>query len=214
MTTPPATAAGKLIVLEGIDGTGKTTLAARLVAALRASGVDAIETREPWTSRHGQELKRLLAQPERTSTKEQELKLFHADRVEHVASVVRPALARGAWVVQDRTFWSTAAYQGAEGAAGPGPSAPEIVRRSLAIAPKPDVTLLLRLSPERALERIARHRATTSSFERLEDLRAVERAYLRLAAKEPTIVEVDADRPLEEVAADVLRIVRERLGRP
>src|SRR5258706_148059 len=103
MTTPPAASAGKLIVLEWIDGTGKTTLAARLHAALRASGVEAVGTREPWTSRHGQELTRLLAQPERTSTKEQELKLFHADRAEHVAQVVRPALARGAWVVQDRT---------------------------------------------------------------------------------------------------------------
>src|SRR5262244_2741807 len=135
-----------LIVFEGIDGTGKTTLVQRLAGRLRAAGLDVVETREPWTSRHGMELARLLAQEERTSTRAQELALFHADRAEHVAQVVRPALARGAWVVQDRTFWSTAAYQGrprAE-AESAGPLALDaIVEKSLTIAPKPDLTLLL-----------------------------------------------------------------------
>jgi dTMP kinase len=204
MATP-----GKLIVFEGIDGTGKTTLAARLAGRLRAGGLEVVETREPWTSRHGDELRRLLAAKERTSTREQELLLFEQDRADHVRQLVAPALARGAWVVQDRTFWSTAAYQAT--AATP---AAAIVARNRKFAPLPDLTLLLLLEPGRALERIARGRAATSSFERLEDLRAVDRVYRELAAREGSLVTVDADRPLETVAADVERICRERLGRP
>ena len=199
----------RLIVLEGIDGTGKTTLAARLAERLRAGGLDVVETREPWTSAAGRRLRELLARPDRRTSGAEELALFHSDRCEHVAQVVRPALARGAWVVQDRTFWSTAAYQGARGV----PVA-EILARSLAIAPLPDLTILLTLAPERALERIARSRPGASSFERLEDLRAVARVYAELAAGERSIVAIDADRPLDEVAVAVVDACRARLGEP
>jgi dTMP kinase len=212
-----------LIVFEGIDGTGKSTLAARLAAKLRASGVDVVETREPWTSAAGLELKRLLAQKERTTTPEQELDLFQRDRAEHVERVVKPALARGAWVVQDRTFWSTAAYQGREALrASSGrearrsaePTAAQIVERSLAVAPKPDLTLLLTLDPQAALARITRNRGSTSSFEKLDDLRAVAAVYEQLAAREPSIVKVAADAPLETVEAAVVAACRARCGRP
>lgn len=201
--------AGRLIVFEGIDGTGKTTLAARLATRLRAAGLEVIETREPWSSPHGDELRRLLAATDRTWSRDHELDLFEKDRAAHVAAVVAPALKRGAWVVQDRTFWSTAAYQAS--AAFP-PAA--IVARSRKFAPLPDLTLLLTIEPEQALERIGRSRAATSSFERLESLRSVDRIYRELATGESTIVTIDAARPLESVAADVERICRERLGRP
>ena len=206
-----------LIVFEGIDGTGKTTLARRLSLALRAGGLEVVETREPWTSRHGKELARLLARKERTSTREQELELFHADRAEHVAQVVRPALARGAWVVQDRTFWSTAAYQGrprADASDASPLTLEAIVARSLAIAPKPDLTLLLRLAPEQALARIAKGRAATTSFEKLVTLQAVDCNYRHLARGEKSIVEIDADRPVDEVWQEVERTCRERVGKP
>jgi dTMP kinase len=201
--------AGRLIVFEGIDGTGKTTLAARLAGRLRAAGLQVVETREPWSSPHGEELKRLLSASDRTWSRERELELFEKDRAAHVAAVVAPALERGAWVVQDRTFWSTAAYQAS--AAFPPAT---IVARSRKFAPLPDLTLLLTLEPERALERIGRARASPSSFERLENLRAVDRVYRELAAGEATLAAIDAGRPLEAVAADVERICRERLGRP
>jgi dTMP kinase len=168
-----------------------------------------VETREPWTSRHGDELRRVLAAKERTTTREQELELFEKDREVHVRQLVAPALARGAWVVQDRTFWSTAAYQ-----ATVAIPAATIVARSRKFAPLPGLTLLLMLEPARALERIAKSRAAASSFEKLENLRAVDRVYRELAAREASIAPVDADRALDEVAADVERICRERLGRP
>lgn len=200
---------GRLIVVEGIDGTGKTTLCARLAAALRAAGHEVVETREPWTSPAGRRLRELLAAPERTTSGEEELELFHADRAEHVAQVVNPALARGAWVVQDRSWHSTAAYQGARGVA---PA--EIAARSKAIVPPPDVVVLLVLAPERALERITASRGATSSFERLDDLRAVARRYQEIAASEPGIVTLDADRPLPDVERDLLAAVRTRTGAP
>jgi dTMP kinase len=200
---------GRLIVFEGIDGTGKTTLAARLAGRLRAAGLEVVETREPWSSPHGDELRRLLARKERTSTRARELELFEKDRAAHVAAVVAPALERGAWVVQDRTFWSTAAYQASQETP---PAA--IVARSRQFAPLPDLTLLLAIAPERALERIGRARAAASSFERLENLRTVAQVYRELAAAEATIVTLDAGRPLESVAAEVERVCRERLGRP
>ncbi|MSR47243.1 MAG: dTMP kinase [Planctomycetes bacterium] len=200
---------GRLIVLEGIDGTGKTTLCARLASALRAAGRVVVETREPWTSPAGQELRRVLAARERTTSGAEELELFHADRAAHVTAVVEPALARGDWVVQDRTYWSTAAYQGARGL----PIA-EILARSCAIAPTPDLTVLLELSPEQALARINASRAATSSFEKLEDLRAVARVYDELARAEPSIARLAADRPLEQVARELLALCRKRLGAP
>src|SRR5262249_33206338 len=158
-----------------------------LAEALRAAGVDVVETREPTRSAAGERLREIFSRAERTSTAEEELELFEADRREHVATLVEPALKRGAWVVQDRTFWSTAAYQGARGL-----DPDEIVRRSLVFARKPDLTLLLLLSPEEALARIARSRARPTSFERRDDLAQVDRVYRRLAAREPTIVSIEA----------------------
>ncbi|MBM4015568.1 MAG: dTMP kinase [Planctomycetes bacterium] len=209
METPATATRGRLIVLEGIDGTGKTTLSARLAAALRDAGRRVVETREPWTSPAGQELRRVLAAKERTTTGTQELELFHADRAAHVAAVVAPALARGDWVVQDRTFWSTAAYQGARGI-----DVAAILARSAAIAPMPDLTVLLQLSPEAALERIAANRAGTSSFEKLGDLRAVAKVYGELAAAHPEFERIDAAAPLEQVTRELFAACRRRLGAP
>jgi dTMP kinase len=200
---------GRLIVLEGIDGTGKTTLSARLAAALRAASRRVVETREPWTSPAGLELRRVLAAKERATTGEEELELFHADRAAHVAAVVAPALARGDFVVQDRTFWSTAAYQGARGL-----DVAAILARSAAIAPMPDLTVLLELPPESALQRIAASRSAASSFEKLDDLRAVAKVYGELAAAHPEFVRLDASRPLPEVERRLLAACRDRLGAP
>ncbi len=198
-----------LIVLEGIDGTGKTTLSRFLAEALRNAGQSVVETREPGDSAAGQELRRLLAQKDRSSTAAEELSLFEEDRREHVQRVVTPALSRGDWVVQDRTFYSTAAYQGARGL-----DPHEILRRNRALAPEPNLTLLLLLSPEKALERIHANRESASSFEKLENLREVDRIYRLLAQDSPSAWELDVDRPLEEVQSDVLRGCRERLGKP
>lgn len=198
-----------LIVFEGIDGSGKTTLAADLAARLRAAGHAVIETREPWTSPEGETLRRLLSQADRTTTPRQEFDLFHADRRLHVAQVVRPALARQEWVVQDRTFYSTAAYQGAVGL-----PVDEILRSSRQIAPEPDLVFLLDLEPEVALQRIERDRGSSTRFERLANLQRVRQLYRDLARRHRNFVMLDAEDPLEQLKGEVASLCSELVGAP
>jgi dTMP kinase len=198
-----------LIVLEGIDGAGKSTVARELASRLRDRGLDILETCEPTQSSAGLELRRLLAQSERTSTAEEELALFEADRAEHVQKLVRPALESGRWVLQDRTFYSTAAYQGARGM-----DVEEILRRSRQIAPEPDLTLWLELDPETGLERIRKGREALSSFERLEAMRGVDRIYRSLHEQIPTMVRIDARQPLARILLEAEVICQQQLPLP
>lgn len=102
---------GRFVVLEGGDGSGKSTQCARLVATLRERGLDVVATVEPGGTALGRELRRLLLDGAAPDARAEAL-LMAADRAEHVASVVRPALARGAWVVSDRHVPSSLVYQG------------------------------------------------------------------------------------------------------
>ena len=110
---------GRLLVLEGIDGCGKTTQMAHLAAWLPVSGLmpstaRLIQTREPGGTALGQALRELLLHPPEAAAPEAvaELLLYAADRAQHVAQVIRPALERGDWVLSDRFTGSTMAYQG------------------------------------------------------------------------------------------------------
>lgn len=107
-----ATQRGYLITIEGIDGAGKSTQVGRLAAALAERGYRAVSTREPGATPLGRELRRLLLETNLGLSPEGELLLFLTDRVEHLARVVRPALAAGAVVLCDRYSDSTIAYQG------------------------------------------------------------------------------------------------------
>lgn len=99
------------ITIEGIEGCGKSTQARRLESGLRAQGHDVVLTREPGGSNMTREIRRLLSDPNCRLEPRAELLLFLADRAQHVASVVRPALERGAVVICDRYSDSTVAYQ-------------------------------------------------------------------------------------------------------
>jgi dTMP kinase len=105
---------GSLIVLEGLDGSGKTTQVAALAGALRAAGHAVVTTREPTDGATGRRI-RAMAASGALVPPERELAWFMEDRREHVAQVIRPALAAGRMVVSDRYFLSTVAYQGARG---------------------------------------------------------------------------------------------------
>jgi dTMP kinase len=140
--------AGRLVVVEGIDGSGKSTLVRGLVEALEARGIDPVATKEPTDGPHGRRIRALAAAGERLPA-EEELALFEKDRAAHTVELVRPALEAGRWVVQDRGFHSTAAYQGARGL-----DRAWILRRSRALAPEPDVLLWLDLPVEAALARV------------------------------------------------------------
>lgn len=102
---------GRFVVLEGGDGSGKSTQCAALARALRRRGVEVVETREPGGTGLGTAVRALLLDGDEVDGRAEAL-LMAADRAQHVAEVVRPALARGAWVVSDRHVPSSLVYQG------------------------------------------------------------------------------------------------------
>jgi len=185
---------GRLIVVEGIDGSGKSTLVAGLAEALRARGVDAVATKEPTDGPHGRRIRALAAAGERLPP-EEELALFEKDRAAHTVELVRPALAAGRWVVQDRGFHSTAAYQGARGL-----DRDWILRRSGALAPEPDVLLWLDLPVEAALARVD-GRGDRDAFE--SQLEAVSAYFASMEGA----VRLDAAQPAEDLVQLALAVL-------
>lgn len=144
---------GRLLVLEGVEGAGKSTQAARLQRALESAGRDALLVREPGGTPLGERIRDLLLAGQGEMAPAAEALLFMASRAELVAHVLRPALERGAVVIADRFFLSTYAYQCG------GRALPEmVVRQANTLATGgliPDLTLLLRLPPDAGLARVA-----------------------------------------------------------
>ncbi len=143
---------GKFITLEGGEGVGKSTQAARLADALRAHGLEVVVTREPGGTAGAEAIRDLLmtGDADRWSARAEAL-LFAAARADHVEKVIRPALDRGAWVICDRFVDSTRAYQGGAG----GVSDDDILALHTVGSGglMPDRTLLMWLPPEEAASR-------------------------------------------------------------
>jgi dTMP kinase len=154
---------GVFITLEGIEGCGKTTQIKLLADALRSRGIPLLTTREPGGSPVGETIRRLLLSEDSTLCERAELLLYAAERAEHVARVIRPALERGEWVLCDRYGDATRAYQ-AFGRRLPR----DEVEQAHAIASgglEPDLTLYLRLPVETALERARARNGSDASGE-------------------------------------------------
>lgn len=187
---------GLFIVLEGIDGTGKSTQAGRLAEWLRGQGREVVVSREPTDGPWGRRL-RESATTGRLSPAE-ELDCFLKDRRQHVDEVIRPAVASGKVVVLDRYYFSSMAYQGSRGF-----DPMEIRRLNEAFAPPPDLLLILDLEVDRALERIGSRGDTANEFEKRGSLESCRRTFLGL--RDETFARViDANRTLDEVA-DAIR---------
>jgi dTMP kinase len=139
---------GFFIVLEGVDGAGKTTQARLLAEALEKRGYQAVLTREPSDGPIGAKIRDYLKGPARHLTAEEELALFMADRREHVETVIRPALEQGLVVISDRYYFSSAAYQGALGL-----DPTRILADHEPFAPTPDLVIFFHLPPAAALAR-------------------------------------------------------------
>jgi len=209
MESPPPP--GRLITLEGGDGAGKSTQVARLAERLRTAGVEVVETREPGGTPLGQEIRRLLVTPDGDPPVPlAELLLYLADRAQHVARVIAPALARGAWVVCDRFVDSTLAYQGA----GRGLDEPEVARlcRLATDGVWPDLTLWLALDPtEAARRRAGRGGADRIELEGIAFQKRLAVAFARLAGAEPDRWrKVAAEGDVETVATAVWQVVADR----
>lgn len=200
---------GLFITLEGGDGVGKSTQAAHLEEWLTARGRTVLRTREPGGTDAGVEIREIVLHHRGDIAPRAEALLYAADRAHHVATVVRPALARGEVVVQDRYIDSSVAYQGAGRVLDPQ----QIRDLSLWAAEGllPDLTILLDLDEDAARARLDTSR---TRYDRLEAERSdfharVRAAYLGLAAQEPErFLVVDASRSVEEIATEI----RERLA--
>ncbi|QCQ16703.1 dTMP kinase [Microbacterium sp. RG1] len=204
-----ATPSGLWITFEGGDGSGKTTQAGLLEQWLRESGRTVVRTREPGGTEVGVLVRDIVLHHRGEVAARAEALLYAADRAQHVETLVRPALARGEIVVQDRYLDSSVAYQGA----GRVLDAGEIRQLSLWATggALPDVTVLLDLDPASARSRLD---AADKPFDRLEAEKdefhtRVRAAFLDLAAGEPQrFLVIDATAGVEEIAA----VIRDRVA--
>ena len=190
---------GILIVIEGIDGAGKTTQAEMLLDSLREVGIDAVYFREPSDSRWGREIKEKAAVQDSLSP-EEELELFQEDRRENVEKNLKPALEKKQVVILDRYYFSTMAYQGARGID------PEWIRRNNeAFAVKPDLVFVLDVKPKSGLRRIEDRKRKDELFEQEEYLVKVRGIFKGLRGK--SFIHIDGSKAREEIKKEIEGIV-------
>lgn len=186
---------GVLLAFEGIDGSGKSTQAKRFVEWAKTTGLEVVSSREPTDGPWGKKIRE--ARFTARMSPEDELAAFIEDRKEHVETLIKPALARGALVVIDRYYYSTVAYQGARGL-----DPKMLLAKNRAFAPVPDMVVLVDLEPKAALERIASRGEGTDLFENLVALTKVREIFLSLV--DHHVAKIDGARPAEVVFGDVL----------
>ena len=213
MDAPIVKNPGRFITLEGGEGAGKSTQIQVIKDYLQFRGNDVVVTREPGGTSEGQEIRNLLVSGDKDKWSPlSETLLILADRAAHLERVIRPSLAEGKYVVCDRFFDSTKAYQGVAG--GLGLDVIHNLQQAVLGTTLPDVTLLLDIDPEKGLRR-AQERGGELRFESktLAYHRTLRNAFLDFAAQEPDrIFVIDADRDVEAVSADILAILDERLN--
>lgn len=195
------------LVFEGIDGAGKSSQVTALIQRLEAAGRTVRRLVEPTNGVHGSELRR-RAQHGPPLSAQEELDLFVTDRRENVSQNVEPALAAGEDVVQDRSYFSTAAYQSTRSELGLSPE--EIVALHAGWAPCPDLVLFLDLPVDVGLARVAK-RGAGDAFEEEGRQRQVRENFLALAERTPAFRRIDASRSPDEVAAEVWAAVSAHL---
>jgi dTMP kinase len=196
-----------LITVEGLDGSGKTTLIAALAKELEGRGSPVLVLREPGGVEVSERIRELLTAPELEIDARAEALLYAAARAQLVAEELRPLLEAGSWVLLDRFVDSSLAYQGAGRRLGVDEirTLNEFATGGL----QADRTLLLRIDPRQGLSRIADRSADRLEQEDAAFFAAVAGAYDALAAAEPDrITVIDASQPPERVLADALAALR------
>ncbi|MFU0445045.1 dTMP kinase [Pseudocitrobacter faecalis] len=199
------------IVIEGLEGAGKTTARYVVVKTLQELGItDLVFTREPGGTVLAEKLRSLVLDiksvGDEVITDKAEVLMFYAARVQLVETVIKPALAKGAWVIGDRHDLSTQAYQG--GGRGIDQHMLATLRNAVLGDFRPNLTLYLDVTPEVGLKR-ARARGDLDRIEQ-ESLNFFNRTrarYLELAAADDSIRTIDATQPLEQVMSDIRQTV-------
>ena len=204
---------GLFITFEGIDGVGKSTQANLLEEYLRSLGHDVVRTLEPGGTELGQEIRQLLLHRKGHVAARAEALLFAADRAHHVETKIKPALAAGSFVISDRYFDSSVAYQGA----GRELSMDEVRHINVWATGGllPNLTILLDLDAAAAR---SRRQATGTSEDRIEQAKleffeATRLAFLKLAQAEPErFLVIDANQSIQQMQAQIRARVSTILG--
>ena len=203
---------GKFITLEGIEGSGKTTQLKYIVEYLKQAAKDVVCTREPGGTLVSEKIRDILLDHELPSMhSDTELMLMFAARVEHIKRVIEPAIHRGQWVVCDRFYDASYAYQGY----GRGISLDRIDKlKSFSIGDlAPDKTFILDVSLDVSMQRVAQ-RGNKDRFEneKIDFYKKVREGYLAIAQKNHERVSViNADQPIEDVQAKIRTILMQML---
>ena len=191
------------VVIEGIDGCGKSTVARRIVEEV---GARAILTREPTQTWIG---KAVHKGDKANISPYTDAFLFMADRAQHTEEIAK-MVGKGKLVVSDRYYHSTVAYQAANlEDVFPGDAFKWLLDANLKFSRRPDLTILLTIPPETGLARVSK-RGKYSRFEKLDFLKKVHANYLKLARLDKSIKKVDATQDLDTVVSLALRLVREK----
>ncbi len=207
-----ATSHERFIVFEGIDGAGTTTQADLLKAWLEARGEKVVTTCEPSEGPAGNmvrnALKRRIVVPTSGDGPDKDVDprvvalLFAADRLDHLDATIRPALARGWWVISDRYVDSSLAYQSIY-------MDLDWVRTINTHAPRPTRTFFLEVPPAEGMARIQARRASQDHFETLQRLQQVDEQYRKIYRDGPAdLVRLDGTRPADDLAAEIATYFR------
>ena len=197
---------GVLIVIEGIDGAGKSTQAKRLLNFVTDDGYETLGLTEPTNGVWGKKIREMAHRGERETTPEEEYRLFILDRMENVKKNILPALEDNKVVILDRYYFSTMAYQGARGL-NPG----KIMEENTAFAPVPDLVVFIDIAVDECLRRIKKGRDAFSPFEKREYLEKVKEIFDREVTPLPFVVKVDGMKAEEVVFEEMVKVVMERL---
>lgn len=206
--------AKRFFSLEGIDGSGKSTQIDMLIASLEADGYSVVKLREPGGAKISERIRELLLDPsfKGIMSDKTELLLYNAARAQVIAEIIQPALDAGKIVIADRFAWSTYAYQGFARGLGV-----DLVQRLTEITCGscfPELTVVLDISVEASRARTAKRGEAPDRLEseKADFFERVRKGYLDASEKYPDeVVAIDADRAPEEVFADLLKLVKERL---
>ena len=203
------TTSGRFIVVEGLEGAGKTSAIRTIQHWLNEHNIKFISTREPGGTPLAEQIRTLVkqVQDERVAP-ETELLLMYASRVQLIKTVIQPALQQGTWVLGDRHDLSSRAYQG--GGRELDESLINSIRQAVLGGLSPDFTLYLDIDPAIGLQRAqARGELDRIELEQLAFFQRTRAKYQQIAATEPNIVTIDASRSIEQVQQQILNALQQ-----
>jgi dTMP kinase len=203
------TTQGRFIVVEGLEGAGKTSAIRTIQQWLNEHQIQFISTREPGGTPLAEQIRTIVKQvQDEIVAPETELLLMYASRVQLVKTVIQPALQQGRWVLGDRHDLSSRAYQG--GGRQLDESLINSIRHAVLGDLTPDLTLYLDIDPAVGLQRAqARGELDRIELEQLAFFQRTRAKYLQIAATEPNIVTIDAGQSIEQVQQQILNALQQ-----